>query len=190
METKELDNRDQSPRKTTAAQIKSPATSCTGDQSIPLPDSSHQRVKDDSANISNTTHHLEAKSEMSPSYSSPQKSAAHDANVQAKSSSDTVDQMLICPDSSHQEHSTKDQTGIISGQTSSVDTSSLTSTTNSPHQLMLRCNDKLIKGLSKDPQVIAESLLAKGLIPENTEAQIRQCSTPYEKATILVTTVR
>lgn len=92
MQTEELDDHDQSPHKATAAQIKSPATSCTGDQSIPPSDSSHQQVKDDSANISDTTHHLEAKGEMLPSYSSPQKSVAHDANVQAKSSSDTVDQ--------------------------------------------------------------------------------------------------
>ena len=55
---------------------------------------------------------------------------------------------------------------------------------------MLRCNDKLVKALSLDPQGVAEILLAKGLIPENVEAQMQQCSTPREKATILVTTVR
>ena len=51
---------------------------------------------------------------------------------------------------------------------------------------MLRCNDLLITAFSCDPEGIAGVLLAKGLIPENTEAQVRQCSTPREKATILV----
>ena len=140
---------DQSPQKTTASehvQIKSPAT--TGNQPIPLPDSSHQeQVKDDSAHTPDTTDHSETKSEQSHADSSPQ----------------------------------------TSGQTVSID---ITTVTNEPHQIMLRCNDKLITALSLDPEGIAEVLLAKGLIPENTEAQVRQCSTPREKTTILVTTVR
>ena len=142
---------DQSPQKITAsehAQIKSPATCHTGDQPIPLPDSSHQeQVKDDSAHTSDTTDHSETKSEQSHADSSPQ----------------------------------------TSGQTAGIDISTVT---NEPHQIMLRCNDKLVTALSADPQGIAGILLAKGLIPENTEAQVRQCSTPREKATILVTTVR
>ena len=140
---------DQSPQKTTASehvQIKSPAT--TGNQPIPLPDSSHQeQVKDDSAHTPDTTDHSDDKSEQSHADSSPQ----------------------------------------MSGQTASID---ITTVTNEPHQIMLRCNDKLITALSLDPEGIAEVLLAKGLIPENTEAQVRQCSTPREKTTILVTTVR
>ena len=49
----------------------------------------------------------------------------------------------------------------------------------------------MIKALSADPLGIAGVLLARGLIPENIEAQMHhQSSTPHEKATILVTTVR
>ena len=185
---------DQSPQKTTASehvQIKSPVASHTGDQPIPLPDSSHQeQVKDDSAHTSDTTDHSDDKSERSHSNSSPQTSIAQDTIVQAKSSSDTNDQILTLSDSSHQECSAKDQAIVTSGQTASIDISTVSSTANDPHQVMLRYNDKLITSLSLDPQGIAEVLLAKGLIPENTEAQVRQCSTPREKATILVTTVR
>ena len=187
---------DQSPQKTTASehvQIKSPVASHTGDQPIPLPDSSHQKqVKDDSAYTSDTTDHSDDKSEQSHADSSLQTSIAHDTNVQAKSSSDTNDLILALSDSSHQECSTKDQTVVVSdsGQTASIDISTVSSTANDPHQVMLRCNDKLITALSADPQGIAGVLLAKGLIPENTEAQVQQCSTPREKATILVTTVR
>ena len=58
---------DQSPQKTTASehvQIKSPAASHTGDQPIPLPDSSHQKqVKEDYAYISDTTDHSQVKNE-------------------------------------------------------------------------------------------------------------------------------
>ena len=186
---------DQLPQNTTVSecvQIKSPATSCTGDQPIPLPDSSHQeQVKDHSTNTSDTNDHSEAKSERSLTDSaSSQKSVACDTNVQGKSSSDTDDQTLTLCDSSHHGHSTKDQAGVISDQTALIDTSTSCSSTNDPHQIMLRCNHKLITSLSADPQGIAGLLLAKGLIPENTEAQMRQCSTPHEKATILVTTVR
>ena len=185
---------DPSPQKTTASehvQIKSSVASHTGDQPIPLPDSSHQeQLKDDSAHTSDTTDHSDNKSEQSHADSSPQTSIAHDTNVQAKSSSDTNDQILTLSDSSHQECSAEDQAIVTSGQIASIDISTVSSTTNDPHQVMLRCNDKLITALSPDPQGIAEVLLAKGLIPENTEAQVRQCSTPREKATILVTTVR
>ena len=185
---------DPSPQKTTASehvQIKSPVASHTGDQPIPLPDSSHQeQVKDDSAHTSDTTDHLDDRREPSHSDSSPQTSITHDTNVQAKSSSDTNDQILTLSDSSHQECSAEDQAIVTSGQTASIGISTVSSTTNDLHQVMLRCNDKLITALSLDPQGIAGVLLAKGLIPENTEAQVRQCSTPHEKATILVTTVR
>ena len=186
---------DQLPQSTTVSehvQIKSPATSCIGDQPIPLTDSSHQeQVKDHSTNTSDTNDHSEAKSERSLTDSaSSQKSVACDTNVQGKSSSDTDDQTLALCDSSHHGHFTKDQTGVISDQTALIDTSTSCSSTNDPHQIMLCCNHKLITSLSADPQGIAGLLLAKGLIPENTEAQMRQCSTPHEKATILVTTVR
>ena len=186
---------DQSPQKIIASehvQIKSPVTSHTGDQPIPLPDSSRQeQVKNDSTHTSNTTDNSEAKSETSLTDSSPQKPVAHDANVQAKSSSDMLDQTIMQTNSFYQEHSTEDQTAVIdTSQTASIDMPTVFSTTIDPHQIMLRCNDKLITALSLDPQGIAEVLLAKGLIPENTEAQVRQCSTSREKATILVTTVR
>ena len=182
---------DQSPQKTTASehvQIKSPVASHTGDQPVPLPDSSHQeQVKDDSAHTSDTT---DIKTEQSHADSSPQTYIAHDTNIQPKSSSDTCDQILTLSDSSHEECSTNDQTAVTSGQTASIGISTVSSTTNDPHQIMLRCNDKLITALSADPQGIAGVLVTKGLIPENTEAQVQHCSTPREKATILVTTVR
>ena len=245
---------DRSPQKTTASehvQIKSPAASHAGDQSIPLPDFSHQeQVKDDSAYTSDTTDHSKAKSETSFTDSSPQKPIIHDSNVsvrspdttdtcdqpltfpdssqqdapysreistlvptqnvqstltamatvlstptklrvQAKSSSDTHDLSLMPTDFSHQEHSTKEQTVVISGQTASKDVSTVSSTTNNPHQIMLRYNDKLITALSLDPQGISRILLAKGLIPEHTEVQMQQGSgTSCDKAAILVTTVR
>ena len=183
---------DLSPQKTTASEHVQIKSHVTGDQPIPLPDSSHQeQVKDDSAHTSDTTDHSEAKSETSLTDSSPQNLIAHDANVQAKSSSDMHDQTITQTDSFYQGHSTKDQTAVINtSQTASIDMPTVFSTTIDPHQVMLRCNDKLIIALSADPQGIAGILLAKGLIPENTEAQVRQCSTPREKATILVTTIR
>ena len=186
---------DQSPQKTTASehvQIKSPVASHNDDQPIPLPDSSHQeQVKDDSAHTSDMTDLSKVKSEMSLTDSSPQKPVAHDANVQAKLLSDTHNQTLTHTDFSYGEHSTNEQTIVISGQTASKDMSTVSSTTNEPHQIMLRYNDKLITALSLDPQGISRILLAKGLIPEHTEAQMQQGSgTSCEKAAILVTTVR
>ena len=186
---------DQSPEKTTASehvQIKLPVASHTGDQPIPLPDSSHQeQVKDDSAHASDDTDHSDDKSEMSLTDSPPQKPVAHNANVQTKSLSDTHDQILMHTDFSYREHSTKEQTVVISGQTASKDVSTVSSTTNEPYQIMLRYNDKLITALSLDPQGISRILLAKELIPEHTEAQMQQGSgTSCEKAAILVTTVR
>ena len=101
-----------------------------------------------------------------------------------------VNQTLTHTDYSYQEHSTKDQSVVTSDQTASIDTFTISSSASDPHQVMLRCNDKLVTALSLDPQGIAGALLTKGLIPENTEAQMRQYSTPREKATILVATVR
>ena len=186
---------DQSPEKTTASehvQIKLPVASHTGDQTIPLPDSSHQeQVKDDSAHASDDTDHSDDKSEMSLTDSPPQKPVAHNANVQTKSLSDTHDQILMHTDFSYREHSTKERTVVISGQTASKDVSTVSSTTNEPYQIMLRYNDKLITALSLDPQGISRILLAKGLIPEHMEAQMQQGSgTLCDKAAILVTTVR
>ena len=178
---------DQSPQKTTASehvQIKSPAA---GDQPIPLPDSSHQeQVTDGSVH---TSDHSEANSERSLIDISPQ---IHDENVQAKRLSDTHDQTLMRTDSSYQEHSTKDKAVIKTTQTASIDMPTVSNTTaNEPHQIMLHYNDKLITALSLDPQGISRVLLAKGLIPEHTEAQMQQGSgTLCEKAAILVTTVR
>ena len=187
---------DQSPQKTTASehvQIKSPVASHTGDQPVPLPGSSHQeQVKDDSAHTCDKNNHSEAKSETSLTNSSAQKLTSHDANVQVKSSSDMRDLSLMPTDFSYQEYSTKDQAVIKTTQTASIDMPTVSNATaNEPHQIMLRYNDKLITALSLDPQGISRILLAKGLIPEHTEAQMQQGSgTSCEKATILVTTVR
>ena len=71
-----------------------------------------------------------------------------------------------------------------------ISTVSSASSSIEPYQIMLNCNDKLVTAISLDPQCIAGILLTKGLIPENIEAQMRQCSTPHERATILVTAVR
>ena len=91
---------DPSPQKTTASehvQIKSPAASHSGDQPIPLPDSSLQeQVMDDFAHTSDT---IDNKNEQSHADSSPQTSIAHDTNVQTKSLSDTNDQILTLQDS-------------------------------------------------------------------------------------------
>ena len=91
--------------------------------------------------------------------------------------------------SSHQhEHvSLKDEFIQTTSEGISVATSS---STEEPHQIMLHCNDKLVTALSADPLGIAGIFLARGLISEHTEAQMQQYSTPHEKATILVTTVR
>ena len=105
-------------------------------------------------------------------------------NVQTKSSSN---QTITHPDSSYQEYSTSDQTVDISGQ---ITSSAVSSKANEPLQVVFRCNDKLVTALSLDPQGIAGLLLAKGLIPENIEAQMHQHFTPREKATILVTALR
>ena len=170
-------------------QTHSPATNCGNDQSTPLSDSSHQeQVKDDSTHISNTSDHSEAKWLKSQTDILPQKSPDYEFSVQTKNSSS--DQIITQsdPDSYHLECSTNDQTVVVPGQTASTIISSVL--TNEPLQVMVRCNDKLITALSLDPQGIAGVLLAKGLIPENTEAQMHQHSTPREKATILVTAVR
>ena len=104
-------------------------------------------------------------------------------------STDTRTQPLSDPSHHHQQTSIKDES-IQTTSPEGTSTVSSSSSSEEPHQVMLCCNDKLITALSLDPQGIAEVLLAKGLIPENTEAQVRQSSTPREKATILVTTVR
>ena len=158
---------------------------------IPLPDSSHQeQVKNDSTCITDTIIQPEVKSQGPNTDSSQRQSVAHDSSVQA-SSSDTTDQTLTLSDSYHHEQCNfpKDRSTLM---TAAMDTSTSTAanTTNEPHQIMLRHNDKLITALCADPLGIAGVLLAKGLIPEHTEAQMRQSFTPREKATILVTTVR
>ena len=186
---------DQHLQETTASehvQIKSSATNHAGYQPIPLPNSSHkEQVKDDSSHISNTTYHSENINKTSLAKISLQKSIDHDTVVQDKSSYVVGEQTLTYSDSSRQEHSTEDQAVVLSGhQTASVNMPTVPSIANEPLQVMLRCNDKLIAALSLDPQGIAGILLAKGLIPANTEAQVRQCSTSREKATILVTVIR
>ena len=174
--------------------MKSASTSRADDQHIPLLDSSHrEKVKDDSTNMYDTSDYSEVNGEASLIDSSPHESITHDAILQARSSSDTNDQTLTLLDSSHQEHSSEGQTVVTSGhQTASIYISAVPTTPNNPHQnlIMLHCNDELVTALSLDPHGITEVLQAKGLIPENTETQMQQCSTLQEKATILVTTVR
>ena len=152
---------DQSPQKTTASehvQIKSPVASHTGDQPIPLPDSSHQeQVKDDSAHTSDTADHSDNKSEQSHADSSPQTSIAHDTIVQIKSSSDTNDQILTLHDSE------------------------------SAYKVIIRCHDKLVTALSTDILSISGILLAKEFISEETHSKmLLATSTPKKKATDLV----
>ena len=170
----------------------------TSGQPIPLPDSSHQeQVKNDSACVTDTAIQAEDKSKEPHTDLSAWQSIAHDLSVQTSSSdaTDTYDQTLTLSDSSQQEqYLYKDQSTLIPGQ--NVQTTSMGKATvlnisaNEPHQVMLRHNDKLITALSADPLGIAGILLAKGLIPENAAAQMQLCSTPHEKANILVTVIR
>ena len=118
-------------------------------------------------------------------------------SVSDSSSTDPKNQPLTRSDSTYQQHTNLRDESV---QTTSESTSAITNTsslssasclpTEEPYQVMLRYNDKLITALCADPLGIAGILLAKGLIPEHTEAQMRQFFTPREKATILVTTVR
>ena len=170
----------------------------TSGQPIPLPDSSHQEpVKNDSACVTDTAIQAEDKSKEPHTDLSAWQSIAHDLSVQTSSSdaTDTYDQTLTLSDFSQQEqYLYKDQSTLIPGQ--NVQTKSMGKATvlnisaNEPHQVMLRHNDKLITALSADPLGIAGILLAKGLIPENAAAQMQLCSTPHEKANILVTVIR
>ena len=182
-----------SPQSTTASeyvQTKPPAASRTGGQPIPLPDSSHQdQVSTD------RTDYSETETDKSISDSSVLKSIAHVPNVQDRSpdAADTCDRAL--PDSSQQGFpSSRDQSTVMptqNVQSTKTGTAAIPSTpTDEPHQVMLRYNDKLVMALSADPLGIAIILLAKGLIPENTAAQMQLCSTPHEKACILVTVIR
>ena len=159
---------------------------------IPLPDSSHQeQVKDDSTCIADTIQ-PEVKSKGPSSDSSPRQSVADDLSVQASSSDaiDTYDQTLTLSDTYEQCNFPKDQSTLMTDQTAAIETSTSTAA-DEPHQVMLRYNDKLITVLSADPLGIAGVLVTKGFIPEHTEAQMRLISsTPREKATTLVTTVR
>ena len=175
-------------------QINLSTDSGTRGQPIPLPDSSHQeQFKNDSTCITDTTIQPEVKSKGSNTDSSLQQSIAHDLGIQASSSdaTDTYDQTLTLSDSYHHEQYNfpKDQSTLMTDQTAAIEMSTSTAA-NEPHQVMLRHNDKLITALCADPLGIAGILLAKGLIPEHTEAQMRQSFTPREKATILVTTIR
>ena len=193
---------DQAPQKTAyiaseLVQINSTAKSGICDQSTPLSDSVSQQTQvkvDDSACTSDATIYSEAKNKEPHTDSPLLQSIAHEINVQASLSdaTDTYDQTLTLSDSSHHEQYNfpNDQHAVTE---ISTDTSIVAGTTNKlnvPHQMMLRFNDKLITALSTDPLGIAGISLAKGLIPEHTEAQMHQRSTPREKATILVTAIR
>ena len=146
-------------------------------QPTPLPHSSHKNnVKDGLIhNESDTSDHLDTERSM---FSILQKSSDQ-LHVHMKSLSTAMHL-----DSSYQEYSTNID---LSGQISS---SIISSKSIEPLQVMLRYHDKLVIALSLDPKGVAGVLLARGLIPENTEAQMHQHSTPSEKATILVTAVR
>ena len=185
----------QSPQLTTASeyvQTKPPATSRTGGQPIPLPDSSHQdQVSTD------RTDHSESEIDKSISDSSVLKSVTHVPSVQVSlpDAADTYDRTVTLPDSSQQGFpSSRDPSTLMptqNVQSTKTGTAAIPSTpTDEPHQVMLRYNDKLVMALSADPLGIAIILLAKGLIPENTAAQMQSCSTPHEKACILVTVIR
>ena len=176
-------------------QINLSTDSGTRGQPIPLPDSSHQeQVKNDSACVTDTTIQPEVKSKGPNTDSSLRQSVAHDLSVQASSSdaTDTYDQTLTLSDSYYHEQYNfpKDQSTLMTDQTAAIEMSTSTAA-NEPHQVMLRYNDKLITALSADPLGIAGVLVTKGFIPEHTEAQMRLISsTPREKATTLVTTIR
>ena len=59
------------------------------------------------------------------------------------------------------------------------------------YQTMIRCHDKLVATLSANYLCVAETLLANNLIPEEIFAKmLLLSSTPHEKASILVTSVR
>ena len=176
-------------------QINLSTDSGTHGQPIPLPDSSHQeQFKNDSTCITDTTIQPEVKSKGPNTDSSLRQSVAHDLSVQASSSdaTDTYDQTLTLSDSYYHEQYNfpKDQSTLMTDQTAAIETSTSTAA-NKPHQVMLRYNDMLITALSADPLGIAEILVTKGFVPEHTEAQMRLISsTPREKATTLVTTIR
>ena len=174
-------------------QISSSDATRTCSQPITPPDSSHEEQIKDVSHI--------AKSKELYGDLSPQKSVAHDLNVQASSSDagDMCDQTFTHSESSHQGQETypndwstleQDQTIHTTPKGTSTVPSASNTLTNKPHQVMLHYNDKLITALSADPLGISGILLAKGFIPEITEEQMRQCYTSREKASILVTTVR
>jgi hypothetical protein len=59
------------------------------------------------------------------------------------------------------------------------------------YDAIVSCNDKLATTLSLEPLSIATALVAKGIIPENTEAETRNpFYTPLQKASILLEAVR
>ena len=154
-----------------------------------------RQARDDTAPHVPTVHSQDDnKANQQVSYERQLQSIAKSTSDSMKvSSTDTKAKPLSDPSHQQQHTNLKDesvQTTSLEG-TSTVSSAGLSSSSSEePHQVMLRCNDKLITALSLDPEGIAGVLLAKGLIPENTDAQVRQCSTPREKATILVTTVR
>ena len=88
------------------------------------------------------------------------------------SSSDSKTQPTYNPSRQQQCTCLSDESIQTTSEGISAVSSASSSLSKEPHQVMLRCNDKLIKALSLDPQGIAGILLAKGLIPENTEAQM------------------
>ena len=175
-------------------QVASSFASHTGDQPIPLPVSSHQeKIKVDSIH---TTDHL---SERSLTDSPSQTPIISDSNVKIGSpdAAETCGQTaLTLPDSFQQEYPPyfRDQSIFLPSQdvqsTSTAMTTIFNTPANKPYQIMLQYNDKLVMALSADPLGIAGILLAKGLIPENTAAQMQLCSTPHEKACVLVTVIR
>ena len=59
------------------------------------------------------------------------------------------------------------------------------------YDAVVSCNDTLATTLSLEPLSIATALVAKGIIPENTEAETRNpFYTPLQKASILLAAVR
>ena len=152
-----------------------------------------RQARDDTAPHVPTVHSQDddtASQQVTYNHQSIAKSTSDSMKV---SSTDTKAKPLSDPSHQQQHTNIKDesvQTMALEGTSTVSSAGQSSSSSEEPHQVMVCCNDKLITALSSDPQGIAGVLLAKGLIPENTEAQMRQCSTPREKATILVATVR
>ena len=151
------------------------------------------QVRDDTAPRVPTVHsQVDNRASQKVSYKHQNIAKSSSAGMKV-SSTDTKAKPLSNPSHLQQHTNLKDESvqTMSLEDTSTVSSPRLSSSSiEEPYQVMLRYNDKLVTALSLDPQGISRILLAKGLIPEHTEAQMQQSSTSCEKATILVSTVR